>query len=857
MAEASQLFTQPQVRFHIVHSDKLPAEEIHWLTELLTEGGAIPAPSHSSQEYKEIDLETTTHIITRTVDFPDFEAAAEPSLGKSIVTPEWATASLSKRRQANPRQYSADPRMFFSGLIVCCASDLPEGDKDAIVGYVLAVGGLYSSAVTKQVTHIVALTTESEKCKIALGKNLNCKIVLPHWIDDCLKIRARLIEEPYCLPNPKILQNGTSEKPPDAHRNDLRGSSTAQPQQLPTLQKPSLTIFKSKTVMLAADLGINSRLRGTIEDLITDGGGSMTGSVHKADYLVCQHRESRDYRVASRAGKTVGSLAWLYHLITHNAWTSPMRRLLHYPISRQGIPGFKPFRISVSNYNGEARIYLENLAIAAGAEFTKTMKDDNTHLITAHPNSEKCNAAKEWNIHIVNHLWLEESYAQWQVQTISKSTYTQFPNRTNLGEIVGQTEIDKRAVERHFFPAGSDVRDIEEDEPVHKQKAGKTLEIGPAKTAQDASAVLVPLPSDGTTPRASKANRRHTDGETLQTPANPRGRKIGKENETPSTTGSRSAKAMAAAKLQNLAPDIALFEKESKRVGGVIHGGRKKTDDLVQNGQRKRSKSMDENADAGTEEDTKAAKRKKTSGLPPVVIRVLLSGYKRWVGQTAKIETEERSQLRELGILVVADPSKCTHLASPHVVRTRKFLCAIAHGPSIISTNFIDDCLGSNRCLDPNEYLLHDQAYEKQSGYRLADALFRAKANKGHLLKGCTIYCTESVHGGPDTYKAITEANGGKWMLYRARAGSNQVLRAGSVEVPSDTEAKPEHIYLVSGTTPEEGKLWQRFRQMADSNNKIAKIVRHDWLLQMALSQHILSGDSYALTDKDIGTSVI
>lgn len=97
-----------------------------------------------------------------------------------MVKPEWISASIIKKKQVNPRQYSPDPRMFFSGIIICCA-DLPEGDQDSIIGFVLSVGGLYTSSVTKQVTHIIALTTESQKCQAALTKNLDIKIVLPHW----------------------------------------------------------------------------------------------------------------------------------------------------------------------------------------------------------------------------------------------------------------------------------------------------------------------------------------------------------------------------------------------------------------------------------------------------------------------------------------------------------------------------------------------------------------------------------------------------------------------------------------------------------------------------------------------------
>lgn len=174
----------------------------------------------------------------------------------------------------------------------------------------------------------------------------------------------------------------------------MQGASSTNPKVPSGIQ--DLDVFKAKKVKISDDLEIGDHLRGTIEDLIDQGGGVVTGSVHKADVLICQYRESLDYRLASRAGKAVGNLAWLYYLITQNRWSSPTMRLLHYPVSKYGIPGFDKFRICLSNYSGDARVYLENLAVAANAVFTKSMKEDNTHLITAHQNSEKCDAAREW-----------------------------------------------------------------------------------------------------------------------------------------------------------------------------------------------------------------------------------------------------------------------------------------------------------------------------------------------------------------------------------------------------------------------------------------------------------------------------
>ena len=449
---------------------------------------------------------------------------------------------------------------------------------------------------------------------------------------------------------------------PEAARPDLRGALSIQPGRLPTpTSSPSqsrreLTVFLNKKVMLSNDLELGSHLRGTLEDLITNGGGNVTGSVHKADIYVCQYREGSDYRIASRAGKDVGNLSWLYYLITHNGWTSPLRRLLHYPIARQGLPGFKNFRISLSNYNGEARVYLENLAKAAGCDFTKTMKEDNTHLITAHMVSEKCDAAKEWNINMINHLWLEESYAKWQIQTLANPRYTHFPPRTNLGEVVGQTQIDKLAIERFFFPKGADVDmqldDIHllksmrlKDQSLSSSTALNSSAAQPSSSAGDQGAVPHrPSLSERPTPKASKESRRQNEGSGIRTPVPSRHLKEGKENETPSTTGSRSAKERAVAKLHDLAPDIALFEKETKRVGGVVFGGRKTSEEKVSDTNKKRSVSKDEDSDIEDEGETRGVKRARKAKAPPPSMRLLLSGYQRWVGLPKK-EDDERVSL--------------------------------------------------------------------------------------------------------------------------------------------------------------------------------------------------------------------
>lgn len=206
----------------------------------------------------------------------------------------------------------------------------------------------------------------------------------------------------------------------------------------------------------------------------------------------------------------------------------------------------------------------------------------------------------------------------------------------------------------------------------------------------------------------------------------------------------------------------------------------------------------------------------------------------------------------QLGIEVVAEAEKCTHLASPKVIRTPKFICALAFAPILLSSDFVDDCLDQNRRLDPNDYILEDKEFENSSGYTMEDSLAGAAHNKGQLLKAYTIYCTEHARGGFENLVSIAKANGASCTLYRGRAGADSALRAASADEGSDTETKPEEAFLLSGTTPQEAKIWSKFRSMAEKYNKIPRIVQSDWLLHAALSQKLQSSEEHALSESDV-----
>ncbi|CAG8957201.1 hypothetical protein HYFRA_00009402 [Hymenoscyphus fraxineus] len=806
-------------------------------------GGTTPKARRDGS----IKLEDVTHIISTTADFPQYREAREMMI--NVVRPTWLLESIMRNKPALTRPHTPDPNLIFHNVTVTCA-DLPEGDKDAIVGGVLAMGGTESSSLTKVVTHICALTMDHPKIALALEKGVNCKVVLPHWFHDCLRLGKRINELPYLLPDPEILKSEPDARLDIPSSEIIKGASTPRPDILPmaTDSPRNLNVFQDKRLMISEDLNIGGRLRKVIEDLVVGGGGIITTSVHNADMYVCQWRGGRDYAIASYAGKDVGNLSWLYYLITHNEWTSPMKRLLHYPLPKDAIPGFKDLKITLSNYGGDSRTYLENLVLACGAEFTKSMKEDNTHVITARKSGEKCDAAAEWNIEMVNHLWIEESYARCEIQRITDPRYTCFPPRTNLGEIIGQTPFDMETLQQVYFPKEptpspgkpGPLKRPEMNQKGHKQKTPELPEDVDMDDDDDVHVPPVVIPAKKSVLPRGRSKSTTTLPKGTTTPIANRRVSAGKENDTPSSTNSRSAKDRALTNLHGMAPDIALYEKEKKRKGPVWGGERAANRiDKERQDERNSSPAVKEPREREDSEDENTNSKRQRTGLPQVSMRLLVTSYNPWVANPAREEKDKR-KMRELGVLVVQDPIQCTYLAAPRMVRTKKFLCALATGPTILHTSFIEACGKSSVLPNTEAHLLKDTENEKKFDVKLKDAVVRAKANKRSLLRHVPIYCTNDVPNGSDTFKSIVQANGGIFSLYAGKISLKKVD-------PKDDPNGPEPVYLITGDKPNDRKLWPGFIAMAKRANMIPRIVTTSWILDVGMAQQLIWKDEYLI----------
>lgn len=125
-----------------------------------------------------LPIEKVTHIVSNTIDFSQYTETQAIMI--PVVTVQWITSSVSKRKQAQVRPFSPDPRLIFAEVVVTCA-DLPVTDKESIAGAVMALGGQESKDASRMTTHICALSMDHPKIQNAIQKGWKGKVVLPHW----------------------------------------------------------------------------------------------------------------------------------------------------------------------------------------------------------------------------------------------------------------------------------------------------------------------------------------------------------------------------------------------------------------------------------------------------------------------------------------------------------------------------------------------------------------------------------------------------------------------------------------------------------------------------------------------------
>lgn len=168
-------------------------------------------------------------------------------------------------------------------------------------------------------------------------------------------------------------------------------------------------------------------------------------------------------------------------------------------------------------------------------------------------------------------------------------------------------------------------------------------------------------------------------------------------------------------------------------------------------------------------------------------------------------------------------------------MRTVKFLVALARGATVISSDFITHVLEHGEVPSPDDFILKDTEMEKKYDIKLSRSVCRAKANNRKLLLDVGVFCTDKIRNGPESYRAVADANGAIFKIYRARSGTT--LKPTTAE--EDGFRPPEPVYLLSSSSPEEKLMWPRFKEMAEKAHMEPRVVAPDWLLDVAMAQEV------------------
>jgi hypothetical protein len=835
-----------------------------------------------------------THIISNTVYFKLFQFTQENLI--PVVMADFLFKTVEKGSQPGIRPFSPDPNNVLKKIHICVGG-LPDSDKEAIYGGVRALGGSYSETLNKFVTHLISMDPD-EDCCIAVNsiQDFDIKIVLPHWIDDCLKTRRKLDETPYLLK-----QNVPAEEQiAKVKELDVVGKDYNQVQ-------PLNRFLGGKVFYIGSDLGLSSRYTNLIKSLIVNSGGEISEDIEDAKYYVGKYREGDEYVTASKKGYFVGNIHWILWMVEYQRWISPFAKLLHYPFVRGGLPEMKDFIISSTNYSGDARYYIMKLVEALGAKFTPSLTQENTHLIAATSKGKKYTYSLRWNLKVVNHLWLEETYQKWRVQPPNHPRYSHYPRSSTLEDIIGELPLDLDVLKKFYEVGHNDVttnivedsegdngsdllptqieqEEEEQEEENHGVDSGAVTSITETLVSNQQRVLPSPEKLDIETPVVDQSTRTPSHEEELAKSKNSTtvGSKSTKKAdgaakgvETPSKPldsiannplrigSGRKAKDKAAAKLHEDMEQLNYFQKQhrSKDIPLLPHEieDRKRSREserLEKESKRAKSeeaeKATDGDVEVGEQEAVEVSKpkKKKTKSNQPALkttpynINAIVTGWE--IG----FARSELAILSNLGIHLHKEFKGDTinAIISPKFMRTEKFLIGLSYRlEHIISPVFLKDVLETFKT-NPSELsqlpevpLYSLDKTNRKSVKELTDLPLitltrrcqeKIDANQ-KLFEGVTFNITAKVPGGVPTITKILKSHG---------ADAIHVLKAlkDLKDIKSLKKSKREDVGVIF-LGSEKGFV-EKTKSLLTEAKQPGLIVEWDWVIQSIFHMELEHG---------------
>ncbi|KAK9768936.1 regulator of Ty1 Transposition [Basidiobolus ranarum] len=745
---------------NIYISPWLETKEYEEIKEILVEHEAFIVKDKKDPE--------NLYIITRDIsDGFDIEQC-------TIVTPNWVYQTIHTGYLQSEVAYSPDPFHVFSGTVIS-SIHLSEFDQDSLFAGVEALGGQWTEDYTADVTHLVAAYPDGEMYEKAISSN-TCQVVIPHWIDDSLKLRRILPEKVYSYPEPSIyrlfIDQGETSVFLPASQTDRIPVFYPEDQTVPV---PNSKFLQGYTFLLSDDLTHIPEIIQVLHERLEQAGAKVAKTYSKnVNCIVCKYRLGDIYIRASLDQQIIGNLTWLYYILNVGKISNPLRFLLHYPLPKGGIPQFQTYTITLTNYIGNAREYLKRLIVGMGATYTGHMGSTHSHLICGSLSGEKCRKAQEWNVNMVNHLWLEDCFRSWTLHSITKHQYVHFPNGINLTDVIGQcTQLSNKITDWYRkVELGPDTGSHSKSHEIPRENPEK-LETDITQAHSSNSNLDFETNHFVKTSFADKSNRATIVKKTKQI-------QLGQKSNHVNSKSLLDKEKMVK-KQDNIAEPL-IIDKLANDVKLIDDQGQS-DDKASARAPKKRKKIADPKQSSAESTISKTSSRS---------IRILSTGV--------KLTEKEIKGIKALGAKIATSPKDCTHLIANQATRTEKFLSAISVAEYILTRDWVNQSLKAHTFLDEEGFQLEDEASEKNYQFSLKESLIRAKSKK--LLDKMTVYITPSTQPKSSTMKSLIECAGGKLVTTYPRKRQ----RSNTSASPS-TSSNSSDLVVVS--CDEDCLLWE------------------------------------------------
>ncbi|KAG5360420.1 BRCT-containing protein 1 [Yarrowia sp. B02] len=917
--------------FHLLHIhvvlDSLDVNDVDEFGQFITSNGATVTQAQKTTDTIPPD---TTHVVSSMYSQHLQESDTLAGELLPVVKPSWVYDSVKMGVTLPDRPHSPNPENVLSNAFVTICGMRP-GDMAALKAGIIVLGGIVNKELTKMVTHVVAYDLNHRLCRIAAANNI--PIVIPQWVDDCLKLKRRLDIAPYQL-HLEVDQNGEVVEPsgdadksksippssqvepcktvvissrkegpfdftfppsskyvPNFIQRLMGGKSNLEGAQIESETslegsteliisslEPKSQLFQNHAFYIGSDLCLSSRMESTIMQIIIDCGGQVTTSFStepKPTVYIGRYRDGDEYIWASRSHMLVGNLVWLYYMVANKTWTSPLDKLLHYPVPREGVPSLMDKVISITNYYGDGRAYLIELIETLGAKYTRDFSTTNDFLVAGVPEGGKYQAARLWNVHVINHLWLEECFAKWQEMSLSLPQYTHFPRHSEgIFEVLGQQKLDAETL-KQFYMTNQEIKDeknqpsspaiVVDSSPANKRLSesggedeGPTPSKKPRKSLLEAETTPIRSRRAAASSAAMKLHKNMEDLNVFQKQLQNKKRNIPLLPEEIDKRRAEVEKARKELESQDKPDETASPKATPKATPKSASKPAKDyspvpaassplpTDSLTYSEEEEEEEPITSVPKTGKKTSAKPspATSKAGSAAPPDFtepMNVVVTGI-------ADSMRPADKKLSKLGIFITEDVDNATHVISDKPKRTEKFLRAMAKKTVFLSEKYLQECVAQQTQVPVVDQWLLDGGKGE-----FAEALERASVLQGRLFEGLTLNYT--AQPGMDAIMSIAEAHGATLNKVTAPAGrSKQAAKFAETESYSaelddvdrgSPSVEAPFVIFICVPGKAEEKKWKKALDtyVGEKDGVNSLFLSKDWVTHSIIDQQLLFGD--------------